>query len=54
MEPIEIKNLQEVWELHKFRNTLVHELRDMDERFIIKQSRKYKEVTSKFIKRVTK
>jgi len=53
-KPSEISNLNEVWELHKFRNTLVHELRDLDERFILKQSKKYKTVVEKFVKQVTK
>lgn len=50
--PQEIKNIQEIWELHKFRNTLVHDLRDLDERFIKKQSLKYSLITEKFIQQV--
>jgi len=53
-KPKEIKNLQEIWELHKFRNTLVHELRDMDERFIMKQWKKYGNIVESFVKQVTK
>lgn len=52
--PQEIKNIQDIWELHKFRNTLVHELRDMDERYIIKQGKSYQVIVEKFVKQVTK
>jgi len=52
--PKEIKNIQEIWELHKFRNTLVHELRDLDDRFIAKQGKKYGSIVEKFVKQVTK
>lgn len=53
-KPKEIKNLNEIWELHKFRNTLVHELRDLDERFILKQGKRYGVIVEKFVKQVTK
>ena len=54
INPKEIKNINEIWELHKFRNTLVHELRDLDERYILKQWKRYRGVVEKFIKQVTK
>lgn len=53
-KPREIKNIQDIWDIHKFRNTLVHELRDLDERFILKQSKRYKLIVDKFVKQVTK
>ena len=52
--PKEIKNLDEIWELHKLRNTLAHELRDIDERFISKQSRKYENTIKKFLGQITR
>jgi len=52
--PREIKNIQEIWELHKFRNTLVHELRDLDKRFIIRQWKRYQKIVERFVKQVTK
>lgn len=53
-KPREIRNTQEIWELHKLRNTLVHELRDMDQRFIMKQGKRYRIIVEKFVKQVTK
>ncbi len=52
--PKEIRNINEVWELHKFRNTLVHDLRDIDDRYIVKQGKKYKSVVETFVQQVTK
>ena len=51
--PNEIKNTQEIWELHKFRNTLVHELRDIDERYISKQAKSYNKIVKRFVMQVT-
>lgn len=48
-EPIEVNNLDEIWDLHKFRNTLVHELKDFDERLIQKQAKNYKILLENFI-----
>lgn len=53
-EPQEIKNIQSVWELHKFRNTLAHELRDFDERYLVKQAKNYHNVLEIFVKHVMK
>lgn len=52
-EPKEVKNIQNIWELHKFRNTLVHELRDQDERFILKQAESYRKIIEIFLKQIT-
>lgn len=52
-EPKEIKNIQEVWELHKLRNSLVHELKERDEKLMKQQAGKYKMVCETFIKQVT-
>lgn len=52
--PKEVKNIQEIWDLHKLRNSLVHELRDHDERFLNKQAKSYKNIVEKFVKEVTK
>ena len=51
--PKEIRNLNEVWELHKLRNRLVHDLKkpNVD---IEGYANKYKKVTEKFLKQVTK
>lgn len=52
--PREILNINEVWELHKLRNSLVHELKSRDEKFLLSQAKRYKEVSERFLKKVKK
>ena len=51
--PKEVKNLNEVWELHKLRNRLVHDLKQ-PKKNLHKEAQRYKDVTEKFLKQVTK
>ena len=51
--PKEIKNINDVWELHKLRNRLVHDLKQPNVD-IEGYSRKYKKVIEKFLKQVTR
>lgn len=52
-KPREIRNLQEIWDLHKLRNTLVHELNEPDVN-LKKQAENYKRVVQAFLKRISK
>lgn len=52
--PREIKNIETIWELHKLRNSLVHELRERDEKILQKQAQRYREISEMFVKQVTK
>ena len=52
--PKEIKNINEVWELHKLRNSLVHELQNRNKEFLTTQAQKYKQINKKFLKQVMK
>ncbi len=47
--PKEIKNIQTIWDVHKLRNSLVHDLRDYDERMLKKQATSYKKVLRDFL-----
>ncbi len=40
-KPIVIKDIQKIWELHKLRNTLVHDLSEQTEKKLINYSEKY-------------
>lgn len=42
MEPIEISNINEIWNLHKIRNKLVHEFDEIDEKELKKLAKNYK------------
>ena len=52
--PKEIKNIDEIWKLHKLRNTLVHELENKNEWFLEKSAKTYYTLTRNFIRSVTK
>jgi len=54
IRPKEIKNIEEIWELHKLRNSLVHELKNRDEKFLESQAIRYEKIIKKFVKQVTK
>lgn len=51
--PREIKNIQDIWDLHKLRNSLVHDLKNWDENILRKQAESYKKVSNNFVKQVT-
>jgi len=51
--PREIQNIETIWELHKLRNSLVHELKDRDEKTLKIQAQKYKQISESFVKQVT-
>ena len=51
--PKEIKNIQDVWRLHKLRNSLVHELKERDEKFLEKSAEEYRWIVKDFLKYVT-
>lgn len=53
-QPKEIKNIQQIWDLHKLRNSLVHELKDFDEKLLENKSQEYRNIIEKFLKQVTK
>jgi hypothetical protein len=50
--PKEIPDIQEVWTLHKLRNTLVHEL-STSEQNLEKQALKYKKTVEIFLQKIT-
>jgi len=51
--PREIKNINDVWELHKLRNRLVHDLRQ-PKKNLEKEALRYKKITDDFLRQVTK
>lgn len=51
--PSEVKNLQEVWDLHKLRNSLVHDLKARDEKNLKKQAYKYRQICESFVRQVS-
>lgn len=48
--PIEINDIEIVWELHKLRNKLVHDFDLLDERLLKQKANKYKKILSQIIK----
>jgi len=52
-EPREIHNLQEVWRLHKLRNSLVHDLEEPRVN-LEKEAENYSKVIVSFLKRISK
>jgi hypothetical protein len=50
-EPIEIWNLQTIWELHKLRNKLVHDFDLLSESILKKNADKYKKEVLNLIKK---
>lgn len=53
-KPKEISNINEIWRLHKLRNTLVHELWSHDEVLLQKEVKKYSSQIKNLLKDVTK
>ena len=51
--PKEIKNINDVWEVHKLRNRLVHDLKQ-PKKNLDDEALRYKKITEKFLKQVTK
>lgn len=52
--PKEIKNINEIWRLHKLRNTLVHELGNHDEEKLKKDVKLYVHQIQSLLKDITK
>jgi len=48
--PIEINDIETIWELHKLRNKLVHDFDLLDERLLKQKANKYKKILSQIIK----
>ncbi len=48
--PIEINDIEKVWELHKLRNKLVHDFDLLDERLLKQKANQYKKILSQIIK----
>jgi hypothetical protein len=48
-KPKEIKNINNIWELHKIRNKLVHDFEHFDEKLLIKKNNDYLLELSKLI-----
>ena len=51
--PKEIKNINDVWEVHKLRNRLVHDLKQ-PKKNLDKEALRYRLITEKFLNQVTK
>lgn len=47
--PVEINDIQKVWELHKIRNKLVHDFENQDEKKLIKNAEQYKKILKELI-----
>jgi hypothetical protein len=52
-EPSEIWNLQNIWELHKLRNKLVHDFDLLSENILKQKAIKYKDEINKLIKQIS-
>ncbi|NDK09458.1 hypothetical protein GW846_01620 [Candidatus Gracilibacteria bacterium] len=50
--PKEITNIQDIWTLHKLRNTLVHELEKHNQLLLSQQAGKYRKIIISFLKQV--
>lgn len=49
-KPSVIKDINKIWELHKLRNVLVHEIESSDEKKLISQWNSYKDEILKLLK----
>lgn len=49
-KPSVISDINKIWELHKLRNVLVHEIESIDEKKLINQWNNYKDEISKLLK----
>ena len=50
--PIVIKDINKIWELHKLRNNLVHDFQDLDSKMLKQKSKEYLKELSLLLKRV--
>ena len=50
--PKEISDLDQIWDLHKLRNSLVHELKERDQKYLERLANEYKSVVKNFLKQV--
>ncbi len=48
--PVEINDIQTLWDLHKLRNKLVHDFDLLDEKVLREKSNKYKKLLGQIIK----
>lgn len=52
--PREISQLNDVWEVHKLRNSLVHEMRDHDSEYLERMKQRYKKLSLALLDSVTR
>ncbi len=52
-EPKEIPNIQEIWNVHKLRNSLVHGLWTPENKILERESQRYLKILRSFIRSVT-
>jgi len=49
--PKQISNIQKIWELHKMRNKIAHDLNEIDERVMLTKSKEFEKEISNLLGR---